>query len=146
MPRLFIRRVRKKDLPEVYSIEELSFKRPYPHSLIDSFSSLNPETFLIAERNGRIVGYVIGSIRSRNSGHILSIAVHPSERQNGVGRTLVIRMLEILREKGVATVRLEVRRSNTATHRFYETLRFEYAYTIHGYYGDEDALVYFRTL
>ncbi|MFQ6077351.1 MAG: ribosomal protein S18-alanine N-acetyltransferase, partial [Candidatus Bathyarchaeia archaeon] len=123
-----------------------SFKDPYPPKFLKTLHQYYPQTFLTAEKDGRVIGYAVAITHTRNLGHVLSIAVHPNERRKGAGEALTFKMLEVLKRLGVTDVRLEVRKSNTPAQRLYEKLNFRYSHTIRGYYGDEDALVYFKTL
>ncbi len=141
-----IRRARPQDLPSIYTIEKASFPDPYPPSFLDTLFHTNPESFLVAEADGKVVGYVITVKRGKSLGHLVSTAIHPQERRRGIGEALIQEMLKILRKVGMTEVRLEVRKSNAAARRLYEKLGFEYAYTVESYYGDEDGLVYFKSL
>ena len=142
---LNIRRAEKKDLPEIYEIERLSFKDPYPPFFIEMLLNLNPSTFFVAENDKQIVGYLI-TTKDRCTGHIVSLAVLPQQRRTGIGSALMKTGLENLRILEVETVRLEVRESNRDAQRFYEAHSFEYNHRIVGYYNDEDALVYYRKI
>jgi len=140
-----VRLATKEDLPTIYEIERRSFKDPYPPFFIEMLLKLNPRTFLVADKGQRVVGYLIAT-KDRNTGHIVSLAVVPEERGKSIGRALLKRELEVLRNLEVETVRLEVRRSNREAQRFYEAQGFQYNHDIIGYYGDEDALVYYKAL
>jgi len=140
-----VRLAAEEDLPTIYEIERRSFKDPYPPFFIEMLLKLNCETSLVAENEKRVVGYLIAT-KDRSTGHIVSIAVLPEERRKTVGRTLLEKALEVLRRLEVETVRLEVRRSNREAQKFYEAQGFEYNHEIVGYYGDEDALVYYKRL
>jgi len=141
-----VRPVQTRDLPAIYEIEKISFKDPYPPSLIYTLAYRNPETFLVAQENGRIVGYVIAILQGESLGHIVSIGISPKHRRRGVGSALTIRILEALKRLGAESVRLEVRRSNIAAQRFYEKLGFRQVCVIKKYYRDEDAHVYVTEL
>mgnify|MGYP001024855410 CR=1 FL=1 len=145
MGEITIRRVVEEDLEAIYEVERVSFKDFYPPGFIKELHKSNSQTFLVAEIEGTPVGYVIAA-QDWGSGHILSIAVHPSARRKNIGRRLVIEVLKVLQRLGVTNVRLEVRRSNTGAQRFYEELGFEYSHTVDRYYLDEDALVYYKSL
>jgi len=145
MGEMKIRRASRKDLEAVYEIEKQSFKDAYPPSFLDFLYEANRGTFLVAERDGTIVGYIIASADGE-LGHIISIAIHPSERRKHIGRAIMGEVLNILMNMGVTTVRLEVRRSNLDAQRFYELLGFKRSYALDNYYGDEEAIVYFKTL
>jgi len=79
--------------------------------------------FLVAELRGALAGYVIGH-SAADEGEILNLGVAPAQRGKGVGRALVQGMLARLRERGAQTVYLEVRESNSAARRLYESLGF----------------------
>lgn len=143
---LAVRAVQARDLSAIYELEKMSFRDPYPPSFIDTLAHLNPETFLVAEENGRIVGYVVAMFQGENLGHIISIAVSPNRRRRGVGSALTLKLLEVLKRLGAESVRLEVRRSNIVAQRFYEKLGFKKAYVIKNYYRDEDAYVFVTAL
>jgi ribosomal-protein-alanine N-acetyltransferase len=140
-----IRRATERDFEVIYEIERLCFKDPYPHSFLQTLHSLNPKTFIVAERAGTPVGYVIAT-EDRGHGHIVAIAVHPSERRKGIGKHLIVESLQSLRSLGVTTVRLEVRQSNVEAQKFYEEHGFIYSHTIERYYDDEDAKIYYNSL
>jgi ribosomal-protein-alanine N-acetyltransferase len=141
---LIVRRASKGDLGVVYEIERRSFKDPYPAFFIEMLLTLNPDTFLVAQKEERIVGYVVAT-KDRSTGHIVSIAVAPEEREKQVGRSLMENILEVLQKVEVETIRLEVRRSNLAAQKFYESQGFVYNHEVSGYYGNEDAFVYYKS-
>lgn len=140
-----IRAAQAADLPFIHDIESRSFREPYPSSLITTLYAKHPRTFLVAENEGRVVGYVIASTY-KDRAHVVSIAVAPDARRKKVGHALLRRLLQLLKDMRVHTVRLEVRQSNTIAQRFYERRGFQYSHTVAGYYPDEDGLVYFKGL
>ena len=75
--------------------------------------------------------------------HITNIAIHPAFRRRGLGRRLLIHLLELAVEKGVSKATLEVRRSNEAAQRLYLGFGFEMIAVRKHYYSEEneDALV-----
>ncbi|RLF88826.1 ribosomal-protein-alanine N-acetyltransferase [Thermococci archaeon] len=140
-----IRRATMEDLEEVGRIERLSFPNPYPRSFLYQLYFSFPEGFLVAELEGRIVGYVITRMRSRTEGHVVAIAVDPEYRGRGIGKSLVLRAMKILREKGSRRVRLEVRVSNEVAISLYKSLGFEIEGVIRRYYMDgEDAYLMYK--
>jgi len=142
-----IRRVRTTDMPYIYEIEQLSFIQPYPSSYIDSLAHLAPKTFLIAEKMGKIVGYVVAIVQGAGLGHVISIAVHPEYYRQGIGTALILRLMEILKEQGASAVRLEVRKSNIAAQKMYAKLGFKIAHTLQKYYENgEDCVVMLKAI
>ena len=140
-----IRPIDKEDLHSVQDIERISFKDPYPSSLMAFLFRVNKSLFLVAEKKHKIVGYIITS-NEDNIGHIISIAIDPSEKRKHIGLRLMEEIFNILKKSKTPVVRLEVRKSNVEAQKFYEAIGFVYSYTIENYYGDEEGLIYFRTL
>lgn len=138
---IIVRKFRPSDLSRVYEIERRSFKDPYPALFLMNLYETYPETFLVAEENGAVVGYVISRMVNV-SGHVLAIAVEPGRRYRGIGRVLMNAVTERLREFGMKDIYLEVRISNTAAVKFYKKLGFEERGIIRSYYSDgEDAVI-----
>jgi [ribosomal protein S18]-alanine N-acetyltransferase len=75
--------------------------------------------------------------------HIILLAVHPDYRRQGLGRRLLVAMLDRAREINMVRATLEVRTSNQPAIDLYTQLGFKIAGTRHKYYQNpiEDALV-----
>jgi ribosomal-protein-alanine N-acetyltransferase len=68
--------------------------------------------------------------------HLLNVAVDPRARRQGIGRALVLDLLAYARAHAVAKVLLEVRASNEAAIRLYESLGFTQFNVRKAYYSD----------
>ncbi len=82
---------------------------------------------LVALKHGKIIGYLLGSIRIRQPfqklyeiGNIYDIVVTEAERRHGIGTLLLDEALVFFKEKGRTTVMLSVSDKNSAALRFYE--------------------------
>ena len=105
-----------------------------------------PETFIVAEENGEVVGYIMCRIETGLSssifrglikkGHIVSVAVLPEYRRKGIGEALVAEAMENMRLYKAKHCFLEVRVANTAAVDLYKKLGFEVSRTVRGYYAD----------
>jgi len=116
-----------------------------------------PKSFLVAERSGVVVGYIMCRVergfsytnRGRwvKKGHIVSIAVVPEARGRGIGTDLMIHAMRALKENyGVDEYYLEVRVSNVIAIHLYEKLGFKRIKVLKGYYLDgEDAYLMARS-
>jgi ribosomal protein S18 acetylase RimI-like enzyme len=71
----------------------------------------------------------------RGAAELVSIAVHPTYRRNGVGESLMHFTLRELQRRGVARWRLMVRIDNEQAIGFYRGFGFERIRTVRGYYG-----------
>jgi ribosomal protein S18 acetylase RimI-like enzyme len=79
----------------------------------------DPDLFLIAVSDGKIVGTVIGGFDGRR-GLIYHLAVDESHRQHGIGSILMDEIECRLREKGCLKTYLLVTKENESAMRFYE--------------------------
>ena len=140
-----IRQAERADLLAVHRIEQASFPQPWPFDAFERY--LDESGFLVAD-TGAIVGYVVADSvpnHGRPLGHIKDIAVHEQHRGQGVGSSLLERALGVLAARGVASVKLEVRESNTRARQLYREFDFAHRRTVPRYYSDgEDALVLVR--
>lgn len=140
-----VRQAERADLLAVHRIEQSSFPQPWPFDAFEQY--LDEPGFLVADAGG-IVGYVVADSvpnHGRPLGHIKDIAVREPQRGQGIGSTLLKRALGVLASRGVASVKLEVRESNTGARRLYREFDFVHRRTVPRYYSDgEDALVLVR--
>jgi ribosomal-protein-alanine N-acetyltransferase len=86
-------------------------------------------------------GFVLGRVAA-DEAEILALAVETPARRRGIGRALVLALLEQLAGEGVRRVWLEVRGSNLAAQKLYAACGFAASGRRTRYYSDgEDALV-----
>jgi len=111
-----------------------------------------PETFIVAEEDEEIVGYIMcrietglpnfGLLGIAKRGHVISIAVLPDHRRRGIGTALVKEAMAGMRVYKAKECFLEVRVTNTAAVNLYKKLGFNASRVVHGYYADgEDAYI-----
>jgi [ribosomal protein S18]-alanine N-acetyltransferase len=134
---LQIRQFRAEDISAISEIEQLSFKDPFPTYFLSQLADANPDTFLVAVKGDKIVGYAVID-KWPDQDHLVSIAVLPESRRKGVGQALLAHLIEKLQ---TGSLRLEVRRSNKAALDLYRKNGFVQTGLAHSYYTDgEDAL------
>ena len=100
-----------------------------------------PGTWLtIARVDAAAMGFAL--VRSvLDECELLLLAVHPAWRGRGIGRELLIDSLKTARRRGIKSMNLEVRSSNTAI-KLYEKAGFEYVHRRPGYYRGADGQLY----
>jgi len=108
-----------------------------------------PETFIVAEENGEVVGYVMCRIETgipsfkllgiTKKGHVISIAVLPSHQREGIGYELMREAMQSMFNYNAKECYLEVRASNGPGVKLYKKMEFEITRTIRGYYADGEA-------
>lgn len=84
----------------------------------------DPDLFLVAEEDGRIVGSVFGGYDGRR-GMMYHLAVTAEYRHRGIGQALMDELEERLREKGCIRYYLLVTTDNLEAIRFYESRGWE---------------------
>lgn len=77
----------------------------------------------VALLRGRAVAYA-GMTTVLDEGAVTNVATHPSERRRGLGRAVTEALLAYAKANGIKQVFLEVRESNEAAIRLYESLGF----------------------
>jgi len=131
---LKIDKARKKNLPEILAIENLSFSNPWSkNQFAESLSN-----FYVARKGKKIVGY-IGVQKLIDEAHILHMATHPDYRRQGIAHKLMKKAMAVRAQKFI----LEVRKSNLAAQNLYKKFGFKVISIRNKYYSDndEDALV-----
>ena len=82
--------------------------------------------FLVAEADGRVVGFIIGEVRdwefgSPPCGWVFGIDVDPDARQAGVGTRLLEAIAARFRRQGVRTIRTLLARDNALVLSFFRS-------------------------
>jgi ribosomal-protein-alanine N-acetyltransferase len=101
----------------------------------------------VALDGGKVIGYA-GLWHVVNEGHITNVAVSPERRKEGVGETLLKRLIAYAESKEMIGLMLEVRVRNYDAQRISFTNGFELERIRKCYYSDtrEDALVLWKKL
>lgn len=134
---IIIRKFQPPDFQWVIDIERKVFNEHDPYLYMQFYENY-PETFIVAEINGIIVGYVAGFMASDGVGRIFSLAVHPSYQRRGVGSHLLKEMINLFRDMGLMEIILEVRSNNFKAKRFYERHGFFQFGIAEKYYNDTE--------
>jgi ribosomal-protein-alanine N-acetyltransferase len=142
---LDIRRLTYADLPHVIAIERRAFPTPWSLAMFVLELSKPSGISLAALHEGRLVGYLVCS-RYDTVWHVMNVAVDDRLLRRGIGRALLARLFE-LADPSSMQYTLEVRTSNDAAIRLYESFGFKAAGRRRAYYHDnsEDALIMWRT-
>ncbi len=90
---------------------------------IDKFLRRNPNTCFVAEVDNEISGVIIAGNDGRR-GFIYHTAVSTKFRKQGMGRKLVEKAVESLKEEGINKVALVVFERNEKGNKFWEKLGF----------------------
>lgn len=123
------------DLKQILEIEKGSFpKAPWSDAALLEWYTYEPEGFLVAEKEERVVGYIICS----RSGYVVSIAVRKEERKEGIGKLLIN---EVINNLKITHLNLHCRIGNESSIKFFEILGFRKSKIIKNHYEDEEDAV-----
>ena len=152
-----LRKFKPDDLQSVMHINRFCLPENYMDFFFMDLHQRFPETFIVAEEEGKIVGYIMcrievglasfglgGLIRK---GHVVSIAVLPQGRRKGVANALMTAAMKGMIHYKAKQCYLEVRVTNDPGVTLYKKLGFEISRTLKGYYSDgENAYVMTKKL
>lgn len=130
---LLIRPIRSTDFEQIAEIDKkiLGYGRTEYWKLKAELSKRSPVASLVAEMNGKIVGFIIGSISRReygvseDVGWIDTIGVDPDYQRRGIGQMLFNEMVDHLKKMGVKTIYTFVNWKDWELLRFFEAIGFE---------------------
>ncbi len=119
---LFIRPAMKADLPALIALDEevtgLAKRQYWNESFASGNSRRRPRRFLlVAEKRGRIEGFISGEIRSWEFGEppcgwVFAIQVRPKSRLKGTATQLFDALCNAFRHAGVTKIRTLMARDN----------------------------------
>jgi len=152
-----LRKFTPDDLQNVMQINRVCLPENYMDFFFIDLHQRFPETFIVAEENGKIVGYIMCRIEVGLSnfglgglirkGHVVSIAVLPQGRRKGAAQALMTEALKGMTHYNAKLCYLEVRVTNDPGVSLYKKLGFEVSRTLNGYYSDgENAYVMTKKL
>lgn len=144
-----IRRCERDDIPSVIDINALTLPEHYSDYFYYEILNEFPETFLVAELDGALIGYVMCRIEYGFShlrrlglarkGHVVSIAVKEEHRGKGIGSLLMRSAQEAMASKAATESYLEVRVSNSQAITLYQRLEYRVSGRLEAYYKDGEA-------
>ena len=147
-----LRRFTNADLDNVMNINRSCLPENYStYFYLDIYKNC-PDAFIVAEAEGRLVGYIMcrvesgfsdfGRMRPSRKGHIVSIAVMPEYRRFGIATSLMFSATSALATYGCSEAFVEVRVTNEPAIQLYKRIGFEIVRRVPRYYYDgEDAYV-----
>ncbi len=139
----------ERDLDAIAAIARASFPHPWTRDMFAQELSAQPlsRSYVLRTAEEQVAAFCTCWL-IMDELHINTIAVDPGRRRQGLARELLAHVLGDARAQGAKRALLEVRASNAAAIRLYETFGFTTDTVRKGYYPDppEDALVLSRTL
>jgi [ribosomal protein S18]-alanine N-acetyltransferase len=146
-----IRPFHLSDMDCILQIEHACFSYDaYDRNLFAEYFRKCGDFFLVAERAGRILGYMVSCTRFREGSlraQLISVAVDPEARRLGAASALLESTLRRLRRRGVSRITLMVKITNEPALEFYRRRGFWQLRILRSYYEDgQDAWLMARDL
>lgn len=145
---LLIRRLRTEDIGNVVRLANEAKLEGWPAEDYKVELVRNDSIMLVGIAGGRIVGFILGRVHKaveidRGFAEIFNIGISPDGRRRRSGTRLLAAFVQESQARGAGRIWLEVRASNSAAIRFYQSSGF----TIDGHrkrfyrQPDEDAVL-----
>lgn len=146
--KVIIREMQEKDLDRVMEIEKKAFSPPWTREafLLELTKNLLAK-YIVAEVDGLVVGYG-GVWLIIDEGHVTNIAVDEKYRNMGIGSKIIEGLIQLCIDRNIASMTLEVRKSNEAAKALYKKFGFKEYGIRKGYYQDnnEDAIIMWKDI
>ncbi len=129
-----IRSLEDTDLGDITTLDEKiggSYRPEVWERRVGYYLRRDPEASAVADAGGRVVGFMLGEVRSGEfgleepTGWIEVLGVDPDLRGQAIGRRLAEHMLEHFRRRGAASVRTLVDEEMAGIATFFRRLGFE---------------------
>ena len=107
---MIIRRVTMDDLEEVVNLESAAFKMTKEQTKNDMMGRIEnyPDTFLVAREDGKVIGHIFGpAFNKRYIEDELYFENHPNQKDDRYQMVLSLAVLPEYRKQGVATKLIE---------------------------------------
>ncbi len=138
------------DVEEIVQINRLALPENYSMGYFIQLIKQWKDTSVVSIRNGKIIGYIICKVEKKSliafkrrnfpRGHIMSVAVHPEYRRQGIASEMMKFVLNRLKYiKNLKEVILEVRESNRSAIRLYQKFGFKKESVLKRYYIDGES-------
>jgi ribosomal-protein-alanine N-acetyltransferase len=117
------------------------------HTFSYLLSQSNALCFQVLTAEKRMAGFLCVLVGEDGIAHITTIGVAPEHRRRGLAGRLLDQLDQVLIEKGVASIVLEVRVGNVAAQQLYKSCGFSITQRLSGYYNDgEDGFLMIKGL
>jgi len=131
------------DLPRAFEIENASHAFPWTEKTLTSNQGERYLNLKIMQGD-HMAGFAITQM-VLDEATLFNIAIDPAFQRQGLGRALLENIIQTLEQRGVVTLWLEVRASNSKAIALYESLGFNEVSVRRNYYpaaqGREDAIM-----
>lgn len=139
-----IEEIQQADFERLFEIEQKAHLVPWSKGTLLNNQGEKYLNLKLVE-SGKIVAFAISQV-VLDEATLFNIAVDPDFQHQGLGKRLLSELILQLQKRGIATLWLEVRESNQAAQKLYDSLGFNEVTVRKNYYptpegGKENAVV-----
>lgn len=118
------RKITKRDFDEIVQVIDRWWGGPISTMAHPIFFYELGDNALIAEEDGRLIGFLLGFIvfKAPKTGYVHLVGIHPDYRRQGVGRALYERFTEHCRGLGCLRMKAITTTGNEGSIRFHDAL------------------------
>jgi ribosomal-protein-alanine N-acetyltransferase len=124
-------------LAAVLEIERRAYPYPWTESIFRDCLRAGYSAWLLICSDGSLAGYALMSM-AVGEAHVLNLCVDPGYQRRGLGLMMLHHLLGLARAANCTIVLLEVRKSNKAAQRLYESIGFQRLGVRKNYYPAQD--------
>jgi ribosomal protein S18 acetylase RimI-like enzyme len=132
MKTIKIRQLQLRDKKSIFEIQETITQHKADkdwEQLVEGYIKNSGETSLVAEMDGKVVGFMLGDIKvygfgAPRSGWIEVIGVHPRHMGSGIGKKLGNELIKIFKKKKVKHIFTSVRWDSGDLLAFFKSIGF----------------------
>jgi len=137
---IIIRKFETNDMFSIIKLASDTLSEKYNPSLFNYFYETYPDGFIIAEKNHKIIGFIVG-LPIDNNAKILMLSVSSKERRQNIASNLLNNFITEITKEDIKNIELEVREDNKKAIKFYKKHGFKVTNKIQNFYQNkEDAL------
>lgn len=124
-------------LGEVQRVDQLVYLRPWSIAMLrQELDKRESRHYIVARVDDTHVGHA-GIMVIAGEGHVTTVAVDPTWQRHGIGALLMLRLHEYAIDRGLESLTLEVRVTNTVAITLYRRFGYAPAGVRKNYYSDE---------
>ena len=131
---LVIRSFKPTDMFSVIKLASITLPERYNPSIFNYFFETFPKGFIVAEKDYKIIGFIVGVIINQDLAKILMLSVSELFRNQNIGSSLLKKFLEEISYENIKIIQLEVRFDNKKAIKFYEKNGFKITKKIPKFY------------
>ena len=135
-----IRAMTPDDVPAAVALEQSVYPEPWTEGVFSDELSQPNRTYLAAVEGDELIGYA-GMMVVFEDAHVTTVSVSPDARGIGVGKRMMLLLVEAAIAAEAEHLTLEVRMSNESAQALYRKFGLAPVGVRKDYYLDEDALI-----